>query len=131
MSATQKYAWYSLVISVLTLVGFAALCPLLGRGAFSAFSLTSLWVFAPLFFRKRPGQVVADERDHLIWRRSVQVMFAVFWLALVTAVMLAWFVYGPEGSVPVWLLMSGLMIGMVIILGTQAVALLVQYRWGA
>ena len=58
---------------------------MLGRGALGGFGLLGLLGLGPLFFRRKAGGVVVDERDQAIQRRSVLVAYTVFWLAFVAA----------------------------------------------
>src|SRR5436309_11716991 len=103
VSATQKFAWFNLAVIVLTLGVVLALLPFLGKGALGGFGFLGLIGFGPLFFRKKPGQVVIDERDQLIQRRSWVLAYSLFWVAFVlAAVLLSPLVYGQEGAMPVW-----------------------------
>jgi hypothetical protein len=70
MSAMQKFAWFNLAVIALTLVAILSLLPFLGKGALGGFGFLGLIGFGPLFFRRKPGQVLTDERDQLIQRRS-------------------------------------------------------------
>src|SRR5437899_10058017 len=99
MSATQKFAWFNLAVIALTLVVVLALLPFLGKGALGGFGFLGIIGLGPLFFRKRPGQVVADERDILIQRRAWILAYALFWVVFVlAAVLFAPLVYGQEGA---------------------------------
>lgn len=130
MCQTQKAALFNLIIVVLTLVTVLALYPFLGRGAAGGFGLSGLLGFSPLFFRRRRGQVLADERDQLIQRRSTIIGYSVFWLAFVASAMLALVFYGGNGAVPVLVLVNAVWLGLLLFIGVQAVATLAQYGRG-
>jgi hypothetical protein len=101
MSAMQKWAWFNLAVIALTLVAVLSLLPFLGKGALGGFGFLGLLGFGPLFFRRKPGQVLTDERDQLIQRRSWVLAYSLFWVAFVlAAVVLSAVVYGQEGAVP-------------------------------
>jgi hypothetical protein len=132
MSAMQKFAWFNLAVIALTLGAVLALLPFLGRGALGGFGFLGLIGFGPLFFRKRPGQVVTDERDALIHRRSWILAYALFWVVFVlAAVLLSPLVYGQEGAVPVWVLQSSVFCGFMLVYALASIAILVQYARGS
>jgi hypothetical protein len=131
MSALQKFAWFNLSVVVLTLVAVLLLLPWLGKGALGGFGLLGLIGLGPLFMRKRPGQVVTDERDALIQQRSWIVAYALFWVVFVlAAVLLAPLVYGQEGAVPVWVVQSSVFCGFMLVYALASIAILVQYAGG-
>jgi hypothetical protein len=86
--------------------------------------------FGPLFFRRKGGEVVEDERDWAIRRRSVLIAYSVFWLAFVAACVSLPAVYGWKGSVPVAVVQSSVWCGLILVVGVMSVATLVQYRRG-
>jgi hypothetical protein len=132
MSALQKFAWFNLAVIALTLVAVVALLPLLGKGACGGFGFLGLMGLGPLFFRKRPGQVVADERDQLIQRRSWIVAYSLFWVVFVlVAVLLTTLVYGQEGAVPVWIVQISIFCFFMLVHALASIAILVQYAGGA
>jgi hypothetical protein len=73
MSAMQKFAWFNLAVIALTLMAVVSLFPFLGKGALGGFGFLGLTGFGPYFFRKKPGHVLADERDQLIQRGSIPI----------------------------------------------------------
>src|SRR5262249_8198634 len=132
MSAMQKFAWFNLAIIALTLAAVLGLLPFLGKGAFGACGFLGFLGFGPLFFRKRPGQVLTDERDQVIQLRSALLGYAIFWVAFVLAAsLLSPLVYGQEGAVPVWLIQMSVFCGFMLVYALLSVAILVQYAGGS
>jgi hypothetical protein len=131
MSAMQKFAWFNLVVIALTLVAVLALLPFLGKGAVGAFGFLGLMGLGPLFFRKRAGQVLTDERDLLIQRRSWIVAYSLFWVVYVlAAVLLSMLVYGQEGAVPVWVVQFSVFCSLMLVYALASIAILIQYAGG-
>jgi hypothetical protein len=129
MSAAQKAAWFNLIVIVLTIVTVAALSPRFGARAAGGFGTLGLCGVSGIFFLRRRGRVVSDERDVLINHRSNIVAYSVFWLAFVAAVMSAQPIFGD--SVPVNVIQWSVWVSFMIVLGVQAIATLVQYGIGA
>src|SRR5271165_1131723 len=130
MNASQKEAWFNLVVVLSALIMVAALVPFLGKGALGGFGFLGFLGLSPVFFRKRPGAVVLDERDTQIRLRSQFCAHLVFWLLFVLAAMTAPAVYGWDGSVPVGLVMTSVFCGMIVITVVSSLATLIQYGRG-
>lgn len=131
MSASQKLAWFSLAVVAGTLVLVLALIPVLGpTRAQGGFGVLGLLGFTPWFLLRR-REVLEDERDLMIRRRSGIVAFSIFWLAFVAACMSLPVVYGWEGSVPVSIILSGVWYGFMLVVGVTAVTTLVLYQVGS
>ena len=130
MCQTQKEALFNLIIVALALVSVLALYPFLGRGATGGFGMLGFLGFGPLFYWKRRGQVIADERDQLIRRRSTIIAYSVFWLAFVASAMLMLVYYGGDGAVPVPVVINAVWLGLMLFVGMHAVATLAQYGKG-
>ena len=132
MSAMQKWAWFNLAVIAVTLVAVLSLLPFLGKGALGGFGCLGLIGFGPVFFRKKPGQVLTDERDQLIWQRAWVLAYAVFWVVFVlAAALLSPLVYGPEGAVPVWVVQSSVFCGFLLVYALASIAILLQYAGGS
>ena len=130
MCQTQKEALFNLVVIALAITTVGLLYPILGRAALGGLGLLGFLGLAPMFYRKRRGQVIADERDNLIRIRSMILAYSVFWLAFVGSTMLSFVVYGFDGAVPVTVIANAVWIGFMLVVGTQAIATLVQYARG-
>ena len=131
MSALQKFAWFNLIVIGFTVAAIVSLAPFLGKGALGGFGLLGLIGFGPFFFRKRKGQVLADERDVLIQQRSWIVAYSLFWVVfVVVAVFLSAAVYGGDGAVPVAVVQMSVAAAFMIVYGLASVAILLQYVGG-
>ncbi len=128
MSAMQKTAWFNLAVIGLTFVVIVALLPILGMKAMGGLGFLGLIGLQPLLFRKRPGQVLADERDQLIQSRSWIVAYALFWVAFViAAVVVSSMVYGENGAVPVHIVQMSVAWAFMFVYAVASIAVLIQY----
>jgi hypothetical protein len=130
MTAVQKHAWFNLAVVVASLIVVLALTPFGGRGATGGFGLLGLLGLGPLFFRRKGGGIVLDERDQEISRRSLLVAYTVFWLVFVAACVSLPALYGWGGSVPVFVVQSSVFVACMLVVGVSSVATLVQYGLG-
>jgi hypothetical protein len=132
MSAAQKHAWFTLVVVALSVVAVAGLVPILGvRRATGGFGLLGILGLGALFYRKRPGRVVSDERDADIQRRSLIITAAVFWVVFVEVCVFApWLYYGAEGAVPVGVVQWSVLVAWIFVSLIYSVATLLQYGRG-
>jgi hypothetical protein len=130
MTAVQKHAWFNLVVVVATMLVVLALIPIGGRGALGGFGFLGLLGFGPLFFRRKGGGVVVDERDLEISRRSLIVGYSVFWVMFVAACVSLPAFYGWSGSVPVVVAQSSVFVAWMLVVGVSSVATLIQYGLG-
>jgi hypothetical protein len=132
MSASQKFAWFNLAVIGLTLLLVLSLLPFMGHRAMGGFGCLGLIGLGPLFFRKKAGRVVMDERDHLIQWRSWIVAYSLFWVAFVlAAVFLSAVVYGEDGAVPVNVVQVSVGWGFMFVYAVASIAILVQYAGGS
>jgi uncharacterized membrane protein len=116
----------------LTLVAVLPLLPFLGKGALGGFGFIGLMGLGALFFRRRPGQVLTDERDVLIGKRSWITAYSVFWVVFVlAAVFLSAVVYGQDGAVPVTVVQMSVAVGFMLVYALASIAILVQYAGGS
>jgi hypothetical protein len=132
MTATQKFAWFNLTVIAFTLAAVLSLLPVLGKGALGGLGFLGILGFGPIFFRKKPGQVLTDERDTLIQRRSWILAYAVFWVVFVLAAFpLSPLVYGQDGSVPVWVIQCSVFFAFMLVNAVASIAILVQQAGGS
>ena len=130
MCQTQKEALFNLVVLALATTTVVLLYPIMGRGVLGGLGLLGLLGFAPIFYRKRRGQVVADERDNQIRIRSMILAYSIFWVAFVGSAELSFVVYGFDGAVPVPVISNAVWIGFTLLMAIQAIATLAQYGRG-
>ena len=131
MNAEEKSAWFVIGVSVVTLVAFLILIPLLGfKVALGSFGLFGFAGFTPLFFRKQPGQVVADERDRIIVRKAAVAGGMSSYLVFVAGCMAAWLIkmVRSEATIDIAVLPLLVFFGAVVLFLVRSVALLVLYR---
>ena len=132
MSAMQRFAWFNLAVIAVTLAAVFLLLPFLGKGALGGCGFLGFIGFGPFFFRRKPGQVLTDERDIDIQRRSWILAYAVFWVVFVlAAALLSPLVYGQEGAVPVWIIQISVFFGFMLVYALASIAILVQYAGGS
>jgi hypothetical protein len=132
MSAMQKFAWFNLAVITLTIVVVLALVPFLGKAALGGCGFLGFLGFGVLFFRKKEGNVLMDERDQLIHLRSGILAFAIFWVVFaLAAALLSALVYGEDGAVPVWVVQISVFGGMMLVYAVQSIAILIQYAGGS
>jgi hypothetical protein len=131
MNASQKFAWFTLSVIALVVLTVLVLFPIIGRGALGGCGFLGLLGLSPFCFRRHGDEVVQDERDTVIWQRSLVIAYSAFWVIFVLASMMAAFVYGWEGNVPVPMVLAGVWIGFILVQGAMSLAILLQYRAGA
>lgn len=140
MNIAQKYAWSNLVIIAGTLVLTAAVVGILAwrSGAGRAYDGVPLVAFLGLLGvssrvfqeKRRKGGAAFDERDQVIYERSLSAAHSVFWLFFVGACMIPILIVGTRGSVPVYVLPIILGGGGVLVTVVQSVVILIQYGLG-
>ena len=131
MSASLKHAWFNLAVILLSLTAVGCLYPFIGWRANGALGLCGLLGFGALFYRKRKSEVVMDERDLLIEKRSALLGYTVFWVVyvLVASLFLPMF-YGQNGSIPVMVVQWSVFYALVLFLGGKWLATLIQQSRG-
>ena len=132
MSPMQKFAWFNLAVITFTLLVVCSLLPFLGYRAMGGLGCLGLIGLGPLFYRRKPGQVLTDERDHLIQWRSTILAYALSWVVFVfAAAVLSPLVYGEMGAVPVSVIQTSVFWLFMLVYGVMSIAILVQYGGGS
>ncbi len=139
MNRMQKIAWFTLVMLALALVlsliavgvayfGFGLPLHRAARG-FGFIGIMGFSGLAPLLFRKDKQEVQLDERDLLIKRNAMLAAYWCFWPLFVIAAMAPFFVYGPDGVVPVLYLCWMVFGGMFFVTLVYSIVTLQEYGW--
>ena len=136
MNRWQKIAWYNITVILLTFVLATISVTVLafkygfpkafaGLGMLGFLGLLGL---SAVIFKKPTAQVDFDERDKLIFYKSLQITYALFWPIFTAGCMIPWFIIGPfNKTVPtnVFPIMLG-SIGITLTF-IQSLATLIQY----
>ena len=129
MNALEKVAWTELIVSVVAAVVVLALYPWVGQAALGGFGLLGFLGVTPLFLRKRGNQIVSDERDLEIAKRSSWFGFGTAWMVLLlslTAVTM-WHGY-QQRDVPTGLLSALIWSQFALCYAIKGATSLIQYR---
>ena len=133
MNKTQKSAWFNLIMTatLLVLLPIKILCLpsrfLDGLAFFFVIGVMGLFV---LIFRKKQGMVEFDERDKLIHKRCLLAGYFVIWGFFITACIVPYLMFGPTGSIPVYIMPVILYGTFIIAMLVHSVLILVQYGRG-
>ncbi len=134
MSDSEKWAWWTLGVAVLTIAAYGAFLAFLGHGpainsVFALLALASL----PRSSRRRFVGRTFDERERGIANKAVRAGFSAFWVAFIGVILAIGFMKGWDATltVPVWTLMEALCWASILVLGAQALTTIVLYRGGS
>ena len=138
MNRWQKIAWYNIIVILLTFSLTAMSITVLAfkygfpKALAGLGTLGFLWLLglSPLLFKKPKAHVDFDERDKLIFYKSIQITYALFWPIFTAACMIPWFIVGPNKTVssnvfPIMLGSMGITLTFI-----QSLAALIQYGFG-
>ena len=139
MNKWQKEARFTLIVMglalalSLTAVGvlyFGFGWPLRRAAAgFTFMALMGLSRVNPSMFRIKSKKPPLDERDLLIKRKAMIAAYWGFWPIFVLMAMAPFFVYGPDGKVPVTYLCWMVFVGMFVVMTLYSIAILNEYGW--
>ena len=134
MSDSEKWAWWTLGVVVMTIAAYGAFLAFLGHGpaipsVFALLALTALPASSRRHFQGR----TFDERERGIANKALRAGFSAFWLTFIGLILGIGFIKGWDATltVPVWNLTEVLMWATILILGVQAVTTIVLYRGGS
>lgn len=107
MNKWQKIAWYNIIVIAATLSATAAMVGILAvkygfpiaRGGLGFLGALGLLGLSNIIFKQKKGRIEFDERDKLIFYRSIQITYAVFWPVFTAACMIPWVIVGPRSSI--------------------------------
>ena len=138
MNKTQKGAWYSIVISLLSVaLGIDVTVEIVvmrrvpeGFGLFFWVPAFLLITGTAIYFIRRkqsPAEVDSDERDEVIKKRAVLAAFVSVWIVLSALSVIPRFIVGADVSIPVWLLPIMNVGVFLIVFLVYSAAVLIQY----
>ena len=131
MSDHEKRAWIGLIIILVTLTAYFALFSYRGK-----LDSTSLAVFAIAGFlgfrrtRRRPGEVVFDERDRQIQRQALLASMCVLYISMIIFSVVSGITNGWDESVPIWMVVQIFWAASLVTWAIKFLIVIVQYRRG-
>ena len=139
MNKWQKQARFTLIVTGLALVLSLTTVGILrfvfdfnwhsATAGFAFISLMGLSRVDPSMFRIKSKKPRLDERDLLIKQKAMIAAYWGFWPIFVLMAMAPFFVYGPDGKVPVIYLCWMVFIGMFVVMTLYSIAILNEYGW--
>lgn len=133
MSDSEKWAWWTLGVVVLTIAAYGAFLVFIGHGpaTTSVFALLALTAFPGL--KGRSKRRIFDEREREIANKALLTGFCAFWLAFVGLILATGYIKGWDTTltVPVWTLAETLWWAAILVMGVQALTTIVLYRRGS
>jgi hypothetical protein len=133
MTDSEKWAWWTLGVVVLTIAAYGAFVALIrsGPAANSVFALLALTAIPASSRRYFTGRTF-DEREREIANKALLAGFRALWVAFTGLIVAIGFIKGWDATltVPVWALTETLWWAVILVLGVQALTTLVLYRGG-
>jgi magnesium-transporting ATPase (P-type) len=133
MSDSEKWAWWTLGVVVLTIAAYGTFLAFLRHGptTSSVFALLALTAIPASSRRHLKGRTF-DEREREIANKSLLAGFRAFWLAFIVLILAIGFIKGWDTilTVPVWTLAETLWWAVILVLGVQSLTTIVLYRGG-
>ena len=133
MSDSEKWAWWTLGVVVLTIAAYGAFLAFLGHNpaipsVFALLALTALPASSRRYFKG----ITFDEREHAIASKALLAGFRAFWVAFCGLIVAIGFIKGWDAtlSVPVWTLAEVIWWAVILVLGVQALTTILLYRGG-
>jgi len=138
MNKMQKIAWFNIiVVAVVSTITTATVAVLYFNHGFpKAFDGLCLLGFmgilglGRILFRQKKGLADFDERDILIYYRSVVAAYTIFFPVFTAACMIPWFVFGSKTSVSIVILPIMLGFFGIFLILVQSISTLIQYGSG-
>ena len=96
---------------------------------FAFMALMALSRVDPSMFKIKSKKPPLDERDLLIKGKAMIAAYWGFWPIFVLMAMAPFFVYGPDGKVPVTYLCWMVFVGMFVVMTLYSIAILNEYGW--
>ena len=105
MSVAEKQAWFILIVFAVTMALFGGSILIFGwhEGLLGILGLYGLTGGVVLIGRseKKSGKIIWDERDVAIERTANLIGYSIFWVILVIATMMPFFIHGAEHIVSI------------------------------
>jgi len=141
LAPLQKFAWFILIVFVVTVALYLSAVPFfawyrhmtLASAALPSlgmFGVCGLWGIGDYICNRRK----LDEREALIYQQATSLGMAIFWQVFVLSCMGVWAVFSfgyHQTKVPVNVLPFLVMLGYIVFMVTQSIAILVQYKRSA
>ncbi len=142
MSTQEKTAWFNIVVLSISIIVFFILFIYIRNErpdlsiihqivfSYSAYSINALMGFSGLIFRKNKSQIVMDERDKFIQRRSHLLGFRIFWLFFVGINMGIWgkAMASHSKQISIHVLPLLVALGFVVFVAVQSIVMLKLYH---
>lgn len=124
----------ALIICCLTMYGIAYFGPIenplvFWGGIWLGCSFSGLWWILPIVTSGKNPQKGYDERDLLIFKRSVLVTYSVVWIYLVTACISICWQNGPTGDISASLFLGIIFVGLILSVLVHSLTIFAQYCW--
>ena len=139
MNKWQKEARFTLIVMVLALALSLTAVGVLrfvfhskwqsAMAGFAFMALMSLSRVDPSMFRIKSKKPPLDERDLIVKRKAMIAAYWGFWPIFVLMAMAPFFVYGPDGKVPVTYLCWMVFVGMFVVMTLYSMTILNEYGW--
>jgi hypothetical protein len=127
MTRQQRIAIYNVIVIIITFAAFAGSVPKFGLvRAQASLGLLGFLAAVGLFYRHPKNRQVQDERECLLYARSLQIAGAVCCIAFVGAILAMYFYLS---NIAIDLMPALIMGGIAIFILSQSVALLCLYHW--
>ena len=134
MSDSEKWAWWTLGVVVLTIAAYGAFVAFIGHNpaTTSVFALLALTALPGSSRRYLKGRTI-DEREREIANKSLLAGFRAFWVAYIGLIMAIYFIKGWDATltVPVWTLPEVIWWAVILVVGVQALTTIVLHRGGS
>jgi hypothetical protein len=146
LAPLQKLAWFNLIVFAIAVALYLMAVPFfewrfhmtLAHAALPSlgvFGVCGLWGFGVYFDydRKRRAMANLDEREQIIKQRAGMIGMGLFWLVFVFLCMGVWAYLSVrrQAMVPIGFLPFLVMLGTLVFIVTQSIAILVQYKRSA
>jgi len=134
VSNSEKWAWWTLGVVVMTIAAYGVFLAFLGHGpanasVFALLALTAIPASSRRHFQRR----TFDQREREIANKAVRAGFSALWLAFIGLILVIGFIKGWDTTltVPVWTLAEAVWWAAVLVLGVQALTTILLYRGGS